>query len=249
MNTTTSRRVALVTGGGTGVGRAAVLQFARRGFDVVINYSRSADDAQSTARDAEKLGIDALVVACDVANDEQVRTMVEQCRQRFGRLDVIVNNAGRTHFIDHTNLEAVTEDVWDEILGVNLKGAFFVSRAGIPLLQSSVGGAIVNVASTAAVSGQGSSIPYAASKGALITMTKSMARSLAPRIRVNAVCPGPIISRWLSDHPEMLDGAIKITPLERASTTDDVADVITFLACDAEMMTGQALIVDGGRTM
>jgi len=249
MNGTAVKRVVLVTGGGTGVGRAAVLQFARRGFDVVIDYSRSVEDAQTTARDAEQLGADALVVACDVAHDDQVRAMVEQCRQRFGRLDVIVNNAGRTHFIDHTDLEAVTEEVWDEILSVNLKGAFFVSRAGIPLLQSSGGGAIVNVASTAGVGGQGSSIPYAASKGAMITMTKSMARSLAPGIRVNAVCPGVIISRWLSDRPEMLNGAIKITPLERASTTDDVADVITFLACDAEMVTGQALIVDGGRTI
>jgi 3-oxoacyl-[acyl-carrier protein] reductase len=116
-------------------------------------------------------------------------------------------------------------------------------------LQSSGGGAIVNVASTAGVSGQGSSIPYAASKGAMITMTKSLARSLAPGIRVNAVCPGVIVSRWLADRPEMLDGAIKETPLERASTTDDVADAITFLACDAEMITGQALIVDGGRTV
>jgi 3-oxoacyl-[acyl-carrier protein] reductase len=248
MNESTDKRVVLVTGG-TGVGRAAVLQFSRRGFNVVINYSRSVDDAQTTAHDAEQLGAEALVVACDVAKDEQVAAMVEQCRQRFGRLDVIVNNAGRTHFIDHADLSAVTEDVWDEILGVNLKVAFFVSRAGVPLLQSSGGGAIVNVASTAGVSGQGSSIPYAASKGAMITMTKSLARSLAPGIRVNAVCPGVIVSRWLADRPEMLDGAIKETPLERASTTDDVADAITFLACDAEMITGQALIVDGGRTV
>jgi len=242
------KRVVLVTGGGTGVGRAAVLQFARRGFDVVINYSRSAEDAQATARDAEALGATALVVACDVADDGQVRDMIQQCQDKLGRLDVVVNNAGRTHFIDHADLESVTEEVWDEILDVNLKGAFYVSRAGIPLLEAS-GGAIVNVASTAGVGGQGSSIPYAASKGAMITMTKSMARSLAPKIRVNAVCPGVIISRWLADQPELLDGAVKITPLERASTTDDVADVITFLACDAEMMTGQALIVDGGRTM
>lgn len=248
MNMTTAKRVALVTGGGTGVGRAAILQFARRGFDVVVNYSRSREEAEETAHDAEQLGAKALVVACDVADDEQVRAMIEQCQQHFGRLDVIVNNAGRTHFIDHADLEAVTDDVWDEILNVNLKGAFQVSRAGIPLLRAA-GGAIVNVASTAGVGGQGSSIPYAASKGAMVTMTKSLARSLAPNIRVNAVCPGVIISRWLADRPQMLEAAVKITPLRRASTTDDVADVITFLACDAEMMTGQALIVDGGRTM
>lgn len=249
MNTTTSKRVALVTGGGTGVGRAAVLQFARRGFHVIVNYSRSMEDAEATAHDAVQLGAKAMVVSCDVASDDQVRAMIGKCQERFGRLDVIVNNAGRTHFIDHEDLEAVTDEVWNEILNVNLKGAFSVSRAGIPLIRASGGGAIVNVASTAGVGGQGSSIPYAASKGAMITMTKSMARSLAPDIRVNAVCPGVIISRWLADRPEMVEGAVRITPLQRASTTDDVADVITFLACDAAMMTGQALIVDGGRTM
>ncbi len=246
---TASKPVALVTGGGTGVGRAAVLQFAQRGFDVAINYSRSADDAEATAGDAGQLGAASQVIACDVADDRQVRAMIEACRTRFGRLDVLVNNAGRTHFIEHADLDAVTDEVWDEILNVNLKGAFAVSRAAIPLLKASSGGAIVNVASTAGVGGQGSSIPYAASKGAMITMTKSLARALAPGIRVNAVCPGVIISRWLADQPEMIDAAVQVTPLERASTTDDVAKVITFLACDAQMMTGQALIVDGGRTM
>jgi 3-oxoacyl-[acyl-carrier protein] reductase len=159
------------------------------------------------------------------------------------------NNAGTTYFVEHTDLDAMSEDKWDHILAVNLKGAFFVSRAAIPLLRESGGGAIVNVASVAGVAGAGSSIAYAASKGGLITMTKSLAKAFGPEIRVNAVCPGVIISRWLGDHQDMVDKAIEITPLERASTTDDVADVITFLACDAGMMTGQALVVDGGRTM
>ena len=205
--------------------------------------------SQTTARDAEQLGAQTLVVACDVADDGQVRAMIAQCQAHFKRLDVVVNNAGRTHFIEHSDLDAVTEEVWDEILNVNLKGAFYVTRAAIPLLKASGGGSIVNVASTAGVTGQGSSIPYSASKGAMITMTKSLARSLAPAIRVNAVCPCVIVSRWLADHQDMVDAAVQITPLERASSTDDVADVITFLACDAQMMTGQELIVDGGRTM
>jgi 3-oxoacyl-[acyl-carrier protein] reductase len=154
-----------------------------------------------------------------------------------------------THFVPHTDLEMMSEDKWDRILAVNLKGPFFVSRAAIPLLRASGGGSIVNVASVAGIAGSGSSIAYAASKGGLITMTKSLAKAFAPDIRVNAVCPGPIISRWLEGHEDMIAASLVVTPLKRASTTDDVANVVVFLACDAEMMTGQALVVDGGRTM
>jgi 3-oxoacyl-[acyl-carrier protein] reductase len=231
------------------VGRAVALQLAERGFDVVVNYSRSREEAESTANDIRQRGREALAVAADVSDDQEVRRLVEQCRDALGRLDVVINNAGMTHFVNHTDLEAMTEDKWDQILAVNLKGPFFVSRAAIPLLRASGGGAIVNVASVAGVAGSGSSIAYAASKGALITMTKSLAKAFAPDIRVNAVCRGVILSRWLDDHQDMIDAAVKITPLRRASTTDDIADAITFLACDARMMTGQALIIDGGRTM
>jgi len=242
-------KVALITGGGTGVGRAATLQLADRGYDVAINYSRSRDEAEATAADAREKGVRAIALACNVADDRGVRAMVARCREEFGRLDVLVNNAGMTHFVKHTELEEMSEAKWDEILAVNLKGPFFTSRAAIPLLQASGGGSIVNVASVAGIAGSGSSIAYAASKGGLITMTKSLAKAFAPDIRVNAVCPGPIISRWLEGHEEMVEAAIKITPLKRASTTDDIADAIVFLACDAAMMTGQALVVDGGRTM
>lgn len=244
-----SGKAALITGGGTGVGRAAALQFAARGFSVAVNYSRSREDAEETAASIRERGVRALAIQCNVADDAAVRAMVETCGREFGRLDVVVNNAGTTHFIPHADLEAMNEEKWDEILAVNLKGPFFVSRAAIPLLRASGGGSIVNVASVAGLAGAGSSIAYAASKGGLITMTKSLAKAFAPDIRVNAVCPGVIISRWLDDHPEMIEAAIKITPLKRASTTDDIADAITFLACDAGMMTGQALVVDGGRTM
>ena len=244
-----SKKAALITGGGTGVGRAATLQLAARGFDVAINYSRSKEDAEATAAEAHEKGARAICMQCDVADDGQVRAMIERCKAEFGRLDVVVNNAGTTFFVKHTELEEMTEERWDRILAVNLKGPFFVSRAAIPLMRAGGGGAIVNVASVAGVAGSGSSIAYAASKGGLITMTKSMAKAFAPDIRVNAVCPGVIISRWLEGHEDMVEAALKITPLKRASTTDDIADVVVFLACDAGMMTGQALVVDGGRTM
>ncbi|MBC8352487.1 MAG: SDR family oxidoreductase [Planctomycetes bacterium] len=242
-------KLALVTGGGTGVGRATTLQLAKRGFDVAINYSRSKDDAEQTVQKVQELGQKAVAIQCDVANDEQAVSMIGALKGEFGRLDVVVNNAGMTYFVQHDDLDAMSEGKWDRILAVNLKGAFFVSRAAIPLINESGGGAIVNVASVAGVAGAGSSIAYAASKGGMITMTKSLAKAFAPKIRVNAVCPGVIISRWLGDHQDMVDKAIEITPLERASTPDDIADVITFLACDTSMMTGQALVVDGGRTM
>ena len=244
-----SKQAALVTGGGTGVGKSTTLQLAARGFDVAINYSRSKDDAEATAAEAREQGVRATCIQCDVADNGQVRAMIERCEAEFGRLDVVVNNAGTTFFVKHTELEEMTEERWDRILDVNLKGPFFVSRAAIPLMRAGGGGSIVNVASVAGVAGSGSSIAYAASKGGLITMTKSLARAFAPDIRVNAVCPGVIISRWLEGHADMVDAALKITPLKRASTTDDIADVVTFLACDAGMMTGQALVVDGGRTM
>ena len=247
--TTAATKVALITGGGTGVGRAATLQLAQRGFQVVINYSRSQDDAESTVAEASEHGVGAIAVQCDVSDDTQVRAMIERIRHEFGRLDVLVNNAGMTHFVTHTDLEAMTTDKWDQILAVNLKGPFFVSRAAIPLMRAGGGGAIVNVASVAGLAGAGSSIAYAASKGGLITMTKSFARAFAPDIRVNAVCPGVILSRWLEGHEDLIDAAVKITPLRKASSPDDIADTILFLACDAGMMTGQALVVDGGRTM
>jgi 3-oxoacyl-[acyl-carrier protein] reductase len=241
--------VALITGGGTGVGRATALALARRGYDLAINYSRSAQEAEETAAAARQHGVRAITLACDVADDGQVRQMLARCGQELGRLDVLVNNAGTTYFVEHRDLEGLTEAMWDRILAVNLKGPYFVTRAAVELLRASGGGAIVNVASVAGIAGSGSSIAYAASKGGLITMTKSLARALAPQIRVNAVCPGPIRSRWLAGREAMIEAALAVTPLARASTPEEVADVIVFLACDAGMMTGQAVVVDGGRTM
>lgn len=244
----TNSRAALVTGGGTGVGRATVLRLAQRGYDVAINYSRSAEEAEATAAAAREHGVRAVTLACDVSQEAQVRQMIAQCHEALGRLDVLVNNAGTTYFVDHRDLEGLTEAMWDRILAVNLKGPYFVTRAAAGLLRDSRG-SVVNVASVAGIAGSGSSIAYAASKGGLITMTKSLARALAPEVRVNAVCPGPILSRWLVGHEAMIEAALKVTPLGRASTPEEVADVIVFLACDAAMVTGQAVVVDGGRTM
>jgi 3-oxoacyl-[acyl-carrier protein] reductase len=244
----THQRVALVTGSATGAGKAIALRFARRGFAVVVNYSRSEAEANATCEEIRSAGGTALLHRATVASDADVRQMVARCVAEFGGLDVLVNNAGTTHFIPHTDLDAVTEEIWDEIFQVNLKGAFFACRAAMPHL-SQRSGSIVNVSSVAGILGHGSSIPYSASKAAMSCMTKSLARAFAPRVRVNAVAPGPILTRWLEGHEEHVDKAIAQTPLARAATPDDVADVAEFLALGTTLMTGQVVVVDGGRTM
>jgi 3-oxoacyl-[acyl-carrier protein] reductase len=175
--------------------------------------------------------------------------MVARCRAELGGLDILVNNAGMTHFIDHTRLEELNEDIWDEILGVNLKGTYFCCRAAIPLMQERGGGSIVNVTSVAGLSGMGSSIAYAASKAGLNCLTKSLARAFAPQIRVNAVAPGPVLTRWLEPHMDLVEQQLSLTPMKRAATPEDVADVVVFLATGTTLMTGQVVVVDGGRTM
>src|SRR5215212_1838599 len=241
-------QAALVTGSATGAGRAIALRFARRGFAVGVNYSRSEAEANDTVTQVRALGVPAVLCKATVGDDAQVRAMVDRCRTELGGLDVLVNNAGTTHFIPHTDLEAVTDAAWDEIFQVNLKGAFYASRAAMPLLRDRRG-CIVNVSSVAGLQGHGSSIPYSASKSALNCMTQSLARAFAPDVRGNAVAPGPILTRWLDGHMDHVDKAIAQTPLQRAATPDDIADVVEFLALGTSLVTGQVLVADGGRTM
>ncbi len=243
-----ARKVALVTGAATGIGRAVALRFAAQGLAVAVNYSRSEAEAHDALAEVQRLGGSGILCKANVADDGAVRAMVQRCRDELGGLDVLVNNAGTTRFIDHADLDAVTDEVWDDIIGVNLKGAFQACRAAWPLLRER-GGAIVNVTSVAGIAGQGSSIPYAASKAALNCLTKSLARAFAPTVRVNAVAPGPVLTRWLADHADMVERSVRATPLGRAATPDDIADVVAFLALGTTLMTGQVVVVDGGRTM
>ena len=242
------RKVALVTGSATGIGRAVAVRFARQGLAVAVNYSRSQVEAEETLAEVRRHGVPAILCRCSVADEAGVRAMVARCKDELGGLDVLVNNAGTTRFIDHTNLDALTGEVWDEILGVNLKGTFFCCRAALPLLQER-GGSIVNVTSVAGLQGHGSSIPYAASKAAVNCLTKSLARAFAPEVRVNAVAPGPVLTRWLADHADMVAKSLEATPMRRAATPDDIADAVAFLALGNALMTGQIVVVDGGRTM
>lgn len=243
-----ARKVALITGSATGVGRAAAIRFAKEGYAVVVNYSRSKADAEETFAEVQKLGVPAILCEANVGDESAVKRMVTRCREELGGMDVLVNNAGTTHFIDHTNLDALTDAVWDDIFRVNMMGTFWACRAAMPMLQERHG-AIVNVTSVAGLSGQGSSIPYAASKAALNSITKSLARAFGPKVRVNAVAPGPINTRWLAPHQAHIQQYLKQTPLQKAAEPEDISDAIWYLATGTSMTTGQVLVVDGGRTM
>jgi 3-oxoacyl-[acyl-carrier protein] reductase len=244
---TAPQKVALVTGSATGVGRACAVRFAQLGYAVTVNYSKSEADAIETANLVEACGVPVLLCKATVGDDAQVKQMVAQTAATFGRLDVLVNNAGMTHFVAYTDLDALTETVWDEIFQVNVKGAFYSIRAAMPLLKAAKGN-VVNVTSVAGLTGMGSSIPYAASKAALNCMTQSLARAFGPDVRVNAVAPGPILTRWLEGREAHIQKFLDQAPLGRAATPDDIADTVIYLATGTTLTTGQVLVVDGGRT-
>jgi 3-oxoacyl-[acyl-carrier protein] reductase len=241
-------KVALVTGSATGAGRAIAVRFAKLGFAVVVNYSKSEAEARETAELVKACGVPVLVHKATVADDAQVRAMVERAVAELGGLDVLVNNAGMTHFVGHTELEALTDAIWDEIFQVNLKGAFYCARAAMPHLKARKGN-VVNVTSVAGLTGQGSSVPYCASKAALNCVTQSLARAFGPDVRVNAVAPGPILTRWLAGREAQVEKYLELAPLKRAADPDDVADAVIYLATGTTLTTGQVLVVDGGRTM
>ena len=247
--------VVVVTGASTGLGRAIAVETAERGAAaVVINYASSEAEAQETARLAEAHGAQAVVVQGDVAKDEDC-LRIAAAAAPFGRIDALFNNAGVTKFANnHAQLDAVSGEDFLRIYAVNVVGAYQMVRAARSLLESApAAGAVVNTSSVAGVIGIGTSVPYAASKGAMITMTISLARALAPKIRVNAICPGYIDTPWFSRGvpaeglERMRQAVAASTPLKAASTAEDIAGAAVFLASSASRhITGETLMVDAG---
>ncbi len=239
-------RVALVTGAGTGIGRGIAEAFGRAGLKVVVNYSRSRDAAEEVVRDVRAAGGEAIAIGASVSDDREVRAMMEQIAREFGRLDILINNAGWSTRIPHDRLEDLTDEVWNRTFDTNLRGAFYCVRAAVPLLQKQEGAAIVNIASVAGITGLGSSMAYAASKGAMITMTKSLARALAPAIRVNAIAPGFVRTRFADWPSSAFDDGEAMTPLKRLATVEEIAALALHLAVEAKSITGETIAVDGG---
>jgi 3-oxoacyl-[acyl-carrier protein] reductase len=246
-------KAAVVTGGGTGVGRATALELARRGCSVLVNYSRSKNEAEEIAEEISALGVKGVAVEADVADDAACRKMVETAVREFGRLDILINNAGTTAFIRHSDMEAVRTEDWMRIFSVNVIGAFQCARAAKDALTASGDGEIVNISSIAGLAGIGSSIPYAASKAALNNMTVTLARVFAPKVRVNAVAPGFITTRWLKDGlgEEVYNKAKKVTEdsvvLRKVCEPEDVAMAVIHIITGPDLMTGCVIPLEGGQ--
>jgi 3-oxoacyl-[acyl-carrier protein] reductase len=238
-------KTALITGAGTGIGRSVALRLAAAGADIAINYSRSKKEALQTQREVEESGVRSLVYKADVADDGEVRAMVRKTIETLGRLDVLVNNAGVTYFVDHADLEGLKEEYWDRIMGVNVKGMFFCCRAAAGELKKRKG-CIINITSVAGLMGLGSSIAYAASKAAAISLTKSLARVMAPEVRVNGIAPGIVLTRWVEGQEDHVQRLARGTPMGRIATAEDVSEVVYALITQAGFVTGQSIVVDGG---
>jgi 3-oxoacyl-[acyl-carrier protein] reductase len=244
-------RTAIVTGSSRGVGRATALALAKRKYAVAVNYSNSHREAESVVQEIQALGGQAISVQADVADEESCRHLVDCTLERLGRIDALINNAATTSFIPHNALDQITDADWDRIMGVNLKGPFQMVRAALPALTKSENGCVVNVSSIAGLSATGSSIPYCASKAALLNMTVALARVCAPQVRVNAVAPGFIEGEWLRKGLGHAYDMVKKqcedrSPLHKVCQPEDVSDAILSLVDGSRLVTGQTVVVDGG---
>jgi NAD(P)-dependent dehydrogenase (short-subunit alcohol dehydrogenase family) len=246
--------IVVVTGASTGLGRAVAVAVAEQGAKaVVINYARSKDEAEETARQVQAQGAEAILVQGDVSKDEDCRR-IAAAAEPFGRIDALFNNAGTTKFAGHADLDAISGQDFLDLYAINVVGPYQMVRACRALLEAAPQpGAVVNTASIAGVIGIGSSIPYAASKGALNIMTVSLARALAPRIRVNAVCPGyidtPMVAGTFAARPERAEAIRAGHPVGRLGVASEIAEAVAWLCSDAaSFVTGVAMPVDGGWT-
>jgi NAD(P)-dependent dehydrogenase (short-subunit alcohol dehydrogenase family) len=247
-----ARKVCVVTGSSSGIGAATVRLYASHGWNVVVNFSRDPAPAEAVAAECRALGVEALVVRADVASDDDCRRLAHEVEQRFGRADVLVNNAGTTAFVAAENLDGLDAAEFQRIYAVNVIGAFQMVRALAPMLGRQPGAAIVNVSSIAALMGRGSSLAYMASKGALNALTVGLARALGPALRVNAIAPGLVETPWLQKglgaerYAATVQGYRARAALDAVMTPEDVAEAAWFLGVKATKTTGEVLLLDAG---
>ncbi len=244
-------KAAVVTGASRGVGRATALALVRGGCSVLINYSSSKEEAEGVLAEVEKLGGTGMCFQANVADDGACREMMDAAAETLGSVEVLVNNAGTTQFIGHSDLEGATDEVWDQLLGVNLKGPFHCIRAAVPHMEKAGEGAIVNISSIAGVAGIGSCVPYCASKAALVNLGVTMARALGPKIRVNTIAPGFIEGDWLRQglgdaYDVIKDVNEAKAVLGKVCQAEDVSDAIMSFITGSNLVTGQTVVVDGG---
>jgi 3-oxoacyl-[acyl-carrier protein] reductase len=250
MASSETKRAALVTGAASGIGRAAALALASAGYDVAINYSRSEAGAKAVAEEAARSGARTLLCRCDVADENGVRAMLKAVEEKFGRLDVLINNAGTTAAWKPKDLETLSLEDWDRVFAVNVRGLFQVTRAAVPLLRASKG-CIVNTASIVGLRPGPQPLPYAASKAAVVNLTKTLAWNLGPEIRVNAVAPGWMEGAWMErmlkdKYEDLMGKRAKATPLKRCVTAEDVAETMMSLVLSNRFVTGEVIVIDGG---
>ena len=244
-------RVALVTGASRGMGRSIAVALAERGHDVGINFSRSRDDAEETARLVIEHGRRPLLLQADVSDEQAVRAMIATHTSEFGQLDVLVNNAGTTLDTEPDDLEGLQLEDWDRVFAVNVRGLFQVTRAAVPLLRNSSAASVVNMASIAGLRPSAQPFPYAASKAAVVNLTKTLARALAPEIRVNAVAPGWVEGEWMEhalgeNYQRLMERRASHTPMRQVVTPEDVAEVVLSLVLTSRLVTGEVVVIDGG---
>ena len=241
-----SGKVAIVTGGSRGIGRAIVMDLAAKGTDVAFNYLKSKDASEQVKKEVEAIGRRALVFQSDVKSLESMKKIIEEVKNKFGRLDIIVNNAG---IIKDKALMLMEEQDWEDVISTNLSGAFNLVRAAIVTLMKQKGGNIINITSVAGVTGTPRQVNYSASKAGLIGLTKSLAKEVGPyNIRVNAIAPGYIDTDMLGGLKEdSKNDMVQRIPLNRFGSSEEVAKVASFLVSDdARYITGQVILVDGG---
>ncbi len=245
-------KVALITGGGTGLGRIIAQQLAREGMHIAIHYSRSQHDALDTVEVLQEIGVQAQTVQADLNAPTAVadsKRMVEDVAHHFGRFDLLINNAGTTKAVPFPHLDKLDEADWDTVLNVNTKAPFFTTQAAVPIMRQNGGGHVINTTSISGIRAIGSSIAYAVSKAGTIHLTKCLAAALAPDIRVNAVAPGFLHTRWVANFTdEQIQFITLQAPLKKATDLEDTAAVYVMLARN-ESMTGQVITVDAGVTL